>query len=105
MLGFNRSGAIPLMATKIRSRTCKIQVRCFNRSGAIPLMATLQSPRISGGLLLFQSLRRDTPHGNHERGRGKCAVAVVSIAQARYPSWQPIVSVLETSDERVSIAQ
>src|SRR5258708_24245129 len=39
LLSFNRSGAIPLMATPQR-RAQTLQQRSFNRSGAIPLMAT-----------------------------------------------------------------
>src|SRR5713101_5481631 len=85
---FNRSGAIPLMATNEpdchytlsfcfqslrrdtphgnlrRKRAIERLRNSFNRSGAIPLMATGAVPENQPFPYIFQSLRRDTPHGN-----------------------------------------
>src|SRR5260370_14806041 len=78
---------MPLMARQARSLASSWPL-CFNRSGAIPLMATDSARPDSEILCKFQSLRRDTPHGN---GGGAALSEFhlrVSIAQARYPSWQ-----------------
>src|SRR5260370_41610376 len=86
---FNRSGAIPLMATEHEPGSLLALLNvfqslrrdtphgnddrvilysgchaAFNRSGAIPLMATGDTVGTADGFDIFQSLRRDTPHGN-----------------------------------------
>ena len=61
----------------------------FNRSGAIPLMATASALVAHYFPESFQSLRRDTPHGNDNTYHADGKVTnKLSIAQARYPSWQ-----------------
>ena len=46
-VSFNRSGAIPLMATLTMVIHSPLTWNAFNRSGAIPLMATYERERVN----------------------------------------------------------